>query len=73
MARNSEKTPANRQTLTVDEVCVIMGIGRNQAYEAVHRGELPSIKIGKRILVPKAGLEKLLGSPLPASMGNHVA
>jgi excisionase family DNA binding protein len=47
-------------TLTVDETAKILGIGRNSAYEAVARGEIPVIKIGKRLLVPKAALEKLL-------------
>jgi excisionase family DNA binding protein len=37
-----------------------LGIGRNQAYEAAHRGEIPSIRIGKRILVPVAALDRLL-------------
>ena len=36
------------------------GIGRNQAYEAARRGEIPTIRIGKRILVPVAALDRLL-------------
>jgi excisionase family DNA binding protein len=47
-------------TITVTEAAKRLGIGKNQCYEAVHRGELPAIKIGKRILVPlKALLAKL--------------
>ena len=38
----------------------ILGLGRNATYEAIARGEIPSIRIGKRILVPKAALERLL-------------
>jgi excisionase family DNA binding protein len=49
-----------RKVVTVSEAGKMLGIGRNQAYEAVHRGEIPSIKIGKRLLVPKLALEKLL-------------
>ncbi len=50
----------NRKTLTVREAAAALGIGKNQAYEAVKRGEIPTIKIGSRILVPKASFEKLL-------------
>ena len=37
-----------------------LGIGKNQAYEGARRGQIPSIRIGKRIVVPKAAFEKLL-------------
>ena len=29
-------------------------------YEAIRAGEIPSIKVGRRILIPVAGLKKLL-------------
>ena len=48
------------QTISVTEAGKRLGISRNVAYEAVGRGEIPSIKIGKRILVPVAALERLL-------------
>ena len=73
MTRIRKSKAPHCQTLTVEAAGEIMGIGRNQAYEAVHRGELPSIKIGKRILVPKALLEKLLEGNLPASRGVKAA
>ena len=49
-----------RATLTVAEVAKRLGVGINQAYAAVHDGTIPTIKIGKRILVPKAALERML-------------
>ena len=49
-------------TLTVAEAAKCLGIGRNSAYEAVARGEIPVIKVGKRLLVPKAALEILLAA-----------
>ena len=52
--------PEKRQTYTVEEAAEILGIGRNSAYEAVRRGEIPAIKIGKRVLVPKAALDRML-------------
>jgi len=47
-------------TLSVDETSKLLGIGRNSCYEAIARGEIPSIRIGKRLLVPRTGLENLL-------------
>lgn len=47
-------------TVTVDEAARALGIGRNTAYEAVRRGEIPSIRIGYRVLIPRAALERLL-------------
>ncbi|WP_271605667.1 helix-turn-helix domain-containing protein [Bradyrhizobium sp. CCBAU 11434] len=48
-------------TLTVEQVAELLQIGRNQAYEGVHSGQIPSIKIGRRYLVPTAALSRLLG------------
>jgi excisionase family DNA binding protein len=49
-----------RRTYTVEEAGQLLGVGRNQAYEAVRSGTLPSIKIGKRLLVPKVALDNML-------------
>jgi excisionase family DNA binding protein len=49
-----------RRTLTVAEASEALGVSRNKAYEAAKRGEIPTIKIGKRILVPVAALERML-------------
>ncbi len=53
----------DRLTLTVEEAAATLGISRAFAYEAVRRGEIPSIRIGRRVLVPKAALNRLLSSP----------
>lgn len=47
-------------TLTVPQAAQQLGIGRNSAYEAIRRGELPVLKIGKRILVPRQAVAKML-------------
>lgn len=47
-------------TLSIVEAAKRLGIGRNQAYEAAERGDIPSIRIGKRILVPRLALERML-------------
>ncbi len=54
----------DKQTLTVPEAAEALGIGRAAAYEAARTGQIPTIKIGKRILVPMAALEQLLKEPV---------
>jgi excisionase family DNA binding protein len=51
---------SERKTYDVEEAGRLLGIGRNQAYEAAHRGEIPTIKIGSRLLVPKVAFDRLL-------------
>ena len=58
-------------TLTVGETAKCLGIGRNSAYEAVARGEIPVVKIGKRLLVPKAALETLLAAGQSKKNGDN--
>lgn len=45
---------------TVEEAGEILGLSRASAYQGVERGEIPSIRVGKRILVPRVALEKML-------------
>jgi excisionase family DNA binding protein len=48
-------------TTSVPEAGKLLGIGRNAAYEAARRGDIPTIKIGKRVVVPTALLKRMLG------------
>ena len=45
---------------SVDYVADVLGIGRNSAYDAIRRGEIPALRIGRRIVVPDDVLERLL-------------
>lgn len=47
--------------LTVEELAEALGIGRSTAYAAVRAGDIPSIRVGRRLLVPRVALERLLG------------
>lgn len=66
-----------RQTISVEEAGRILGVGRVTAYAAVHRGEIPALRIGKKILVPKRAVERMLEEatemPMPARRGQDVA
>lgn len=54
--------PDEQPTMTVDEVAAAIGMGRSQTYDAVKRGEIPSIRVGSRkILVPTHALREWLG------------
>ncbi len=50
----------DRKTLSVTEAAEVLGIGRSAAYEAARVGEIPTVRIGKRVLVPIAALERML-------------
>ena len=47
-------------TLTVEQAARALGISRTLAYEAVARDEIPHLKVGRRLLIPRAALDRLL-------------
>ncbi len=40
-------------TYSVEDVARLLGIARNNAYERVRCGDIPSIRMGRRYLVPR--------------------
>jgi excisionase family DNA binding protein len=57
------------EVLTAREAAAILRVGRNQLYQAVARGEVRAVRIGRSIRIPKQALLDLLAAanPLPAS------
>ena len=53
-----------RRTFTVEEAGQILGLGRNTAYALAKSGQLPTIRLGRRLLVPKVALDRLLENQL---------
>ena len=53
-------TNIERQVLTVVDAGKVLGLGRAASYKAVARGDIPSIRIGGRVLVPIKAMELLL-------------
>lgn len=45
-----------RPTVAVNAVAEILGLDRKTVYAAIHTGEIPSIRVGRRILVPTVWL-----------------
>jgi excisionase family DNA binding protein len=59
-------TSTERLTLTVEEACRLLGVGRTVGYELARRGELPGvIRLGRRFVVSRPALEKALGITQP--------
>lgn len=59
-ADGKRDTKPQRQTYTLDEFGAMLGVGRNQVYAAAREGQIPTIRIGKRILVPKVAGDRML-------------
>jgi excisionase family DNA binding protein len=57
----------SRLVLSVPEAAAILGISKALAYELVARKELPSLRLGRRIVVPRAALEGVLGRAMTVS------
>jgi excisionase family DNA binding protein len=57
MARREQP---ERLMYSVEEAADLLGISRAGAYEAVQRGEIPHLRIGRRILVPRSALHRLV-------------
>jgi excisionase family DNA binding protein len=53
------------EVLTAREAAAILRVGRNQLYQAVGRGELGSVRIGRSIRIPKQVLLNLLAAATP--------
>jgi excisionase family DNA binding protein len=54
------KEKPERVVYEVPEAGAMLGLSRNASYEAVARGEIPSIRIGKLIRVPKVAFDRML-------------
>lgn len=50
----------DKLTLTVEEAGKMLGISRATAYQLANQGKLPVIRLGRRLLISKAGLERMV-------------
>jgi excisionase family DNA binding protein len=62
MGRKRKSVTGKRpETYSVPEAGRIVGLGKNASYDAAHRGELPVLRFGRILRVPRAALERMLG------------
>jgi excisionase family DNA binding protein len=71
------KTQINRKperpdklTYSVKETRALLGLGRDGVYNAIKRREIPSIRIGGRIVIPKTALHRMLDDGTTAASKN---
>ena len=60
---------SERLCLSVPEAAALLAISRNLAYEMAKQGQLPVVKFGRRLLVPKVALEKMQSEYSPKWSG----
>ncbi len=52
--------PGDRLTMSVEQAAMALGVSRGTCYEAVRSGQIPTVRLGRRLLVPVEGLRALL-------------
>ena len=51
----------DKQMFSVEEVAAILGVGRATAYRCANTGEIPALRLGRRLFIPRAALVRMLG------------
>ena len=50
-----------RLVFTISEVAKLLNISRGSAYQAARTGQIPTLRFGKLLRVPRSALQRLLG------------
>lgn len=56
----NQEQSAKKCVYTVDEIRMMLGIGKNEAYRLTHSKNFPAIRIGNRIVIPKQAFHQWL-------------
>ena len=64
MLNEQEQIGDRPLVLTVDEVAEMLGVDRKTAYDAVHLGQIPSLRFGRILRVPTHALDALLAGDI---------
>lgn len=59
--------------VSVDEAARLLGVSRDLVYDLVRRGELPAVRLGRRIVIPYRSLERLLEAGSTADAGGELS
>lgn len=57
---NQSNSPSAPISVSPEDAAQMLGLGRTKTFELIRTRELPSIKIGRRTLIPVAGLHSLI-------------
>jgi len=62
LSTNDRESNDHKKSLvfSVSEAAELLGISRPNAYNLVHTGQIPCIRYGRRMLIPKHALMKML-------------
>jgi hypothetical protein len=60
MTETNVATDDKRLVYDVPEAGAMIGLTRNMSYQAAKRGDIPTIRIGKLLKVPKAAFHRML-------------
>jgi len=63
MAQTTRKNGKGKLAWTPDELAHELGVARGSVYRGLRDGTIPSIRLGKRFVIPKAAVEELLRNP----------
>jgi excisionase family DNA binding protein len=66
-SRYLEALMTTRRTYTVPEVAEMLGISRSTAYVCIRRGEIPSLALGRRVVISKMAFDAFLAAHTPAT------
>ena len=58
--RQKRENSPDRLTLTVDEAGELLGISRPTAFKLVKERKIPSLRLGRRVVIPRVAIQKLL-------------
>jgi excisionase family DNA binding protein len=58
------KEPVEKLLFSIGEAAEMLNIGRSTAYELIKQGDLPSVKISRRRLIPRAALMAWLANKI---------
>lgn len=53
--------PKTTPTISVEDAGKVLGLSKDSAYKAAHAGQIPTLRFGRKILVPTARLLEMLG------------
>ena len=63
----------DKLTYSVPEVAAMLGISRSAAYDCVHRGDIPTIVLGRRLVVSRTALARLLDAHAASAIDGTAA